>query len=282
MLDTPELYDTLKDAMIERDFPGMADVDSSYLLLFEKLKKYKRVALSGECSDEIFGGYPWYFKNEEFNTFPWSTALDERQKLLRKDISRKINIEEYVREKYNSSLKNVEFLEEDSIETIEHRKLIYLTSNWFMNTLLDRTDRMSKYSNVEVRVPFCDYRLVEYVWNIPWEMKAYKGREKGLLRKAMEGYLPDEIIYRKKSPYPKTHNPNYLKKVKEELIKIVENKNSRIYQLVDIEYVKDVIKTDGKNFKKPWFGQLMTGPQFMAYLIQLEFWLDLYDIKIDI
>ena len=281
LLDTPELYDTLRDAMLERDFPGMADVDSSYLLLFKEFKNFKNVALSGECSDEIFGGYPWYFKDEKFNTFPWSTALDERQKLLKTDISSRINIKEYVSEKYNESIKKVEVLEEDSIETKEHRKLTYLTLNWFMNTLIDRTDRMSKYSDVDVRVPFCDYRLIEYAWNIPWEMKAYKGREKGLLRKAMEGYLPEEVIYRKKSPYPKTHNPNYLQKVKGKLREIIENKNSRIHQLINVEYVKTVIDVDGKNFKKPWFGQLMTGPQFMAYLIQLEMWLDLYDIKVE-
>ena len=284
MLDTPELYDSLKDAMIARDFPGMADVDSSYLLLFEKLKEFKSVALSGECSDEIFGGYPWYFKDDSFsiNTFPWSTALDERQKILNKDISRKINIKEYVNERYNNSLKKVEFLEEDSKETKEHRKLIYLTSNWFMTTLLDRTDRMCLHSNFEARVPFCDYRLVEYAWNIPWEMKAYKGREKGLLRKAMEGYLPDEIICRKKSPYPKTHNPNYLQKVKEELTKIIENKDAKIHQLINKEYVEEVLKTEGKNFIKPWFGQLMTGPQLMAYLIQLELWLEVYNPRIEL
>ncbi len=284
MLDTPELYDSLKAAMMMRDCPGMADVDSSYLLLFEKLKEYKSIALSGECSDEIFGGYPWYFKEDSLsiNTFPWSIALDERQKLLNNNISRKINIKEYVNERYNNSLKKVECLEEDSKETKTHRKLIYLTSNWFMTTLLDRTDKMCLHSNFEVRVPFCDYRLVEYAWNIPWEMKAYKGREKGLLRKAMEGYLPDEIIYRKKSPYPKTHNPNYLQKVKEELTKIVENKDSKIHQLLNKEYIQDILKTEGKNFVKPWFGQLMTGPQFMAYLIQLELWLETYNPKIEI
>ena len=284
MLDTPELYDSLKDAMIARDFPGMADVDSSYLLFFKKLKEHKSVALSGECSDEIFGGYPWYFKEDSLNsnTFPWSTALDERQKLLNNNISRKINIKEYVNEKYNNSLKKVEVLEEDSKETKLHRKLIYLTSNWFMTTLLDRTDRMCMYNGFEARVPFCDYRIVEYAWNIPWEMKAYKGREKGLLRKAMEGYLPEEIIYRKKSPYPKTHNPNYTQKVKEELTKIVENKNSKIHDLLNKEYVQEILNTEGKSFVKPWFGQLMTGPQLMAYLIQLELWLEIYNPRIEV
>lgn len=278
ILDTPELYEKLKDSVIARDFPGMADVDSSYLLFFKEVSKAQTVALSGECSDEIFGGYPWYFREDSLNsgTFPWSIAIEERQKLLNPEIGKKINLKDYIQNEYENSLSKVQILPEDSNETKLHRKLIYLTSNWFMQTLLDRTDRMAMYNGFEVRVPFCDYRIVEYAWNIPWEMKAYKGREKGLLRKAMEGYLPEEIIYRKKSPYPKTYNPSYLKKVKEELNQIVKNKNSKINNLLNQKYIEEILETDGKAFTRPWFGQLMTGPQLMAYLIQVEFWLEKY------
>lgn len=284
VLDTPELYNKLSDAVIARDFPGMADVDSSYLLLFSEIAKTQTVALSGECSDEIFGGYPWYFREDslESNTFPWSIALDERQELLNPVIGKMIDLKDYIQTAYSESLENVEFLDTDSNETKLHRKLIYLTSNWFMQTLLDRTDRMAMRNGFEVRVPFCDYRIVEYAWNIPWEMKAYKGREKGLLRKAMEGYLPDEIIYRKKSPYPKTHNPSYLNRVKEELTKIMKDKNSRIKELLNEKYINQILETDGKAFTRPWFGQLMTGPQLMAYLIQVEFWLQRYNPKIEL
>lgn len=283
-IDTPELFEGLKDAVFARDFPGMADVDASYFLFFKKLKEHTAVAISGECSDEIFGGYPWYFRDDTLNanTFPWSIALDERQKLLNQEISKKINIKEYVNERYNESIKKVKCLDEESKETSLHRKLIYLTSNWFMPTLLDRTDRMSRKNGIEVRVPFCDYRIVEYVWNIPWEMKAYKGREKGLLRKSMEGYLPDEVIYRKKSPYPKTYDPNYTQKVKESLSKIMDNKNANITKLLNKDYIMDILNTEGKSFVRPWFGQLMTGPQLMAYLIQVEFWLEKYHPKIEI
>jgi asparagine synthase (glutamine-hydrolysing) len=230
-------------------------VDSSYLLFFREVAKTQTVALSGECSDEIFGGYPWYFREDSLNsgTFPWSIALDERQKLLNPEISKKVDLKEYIKLQYDNSLKKVECLDIDSEQTKLHRKLIYLTSNWFMQTLLDRTDRMAMRNGFEVRVPFCDYRIVEYAWNIPWEMKAYKGREKGLLRKAFEGYLPEEIIYRKKSPYPKTHNPNYLKKVKDELYKIMMNKNSRITKLLNEKYIMDILETDGKAFTRPWF-----------------------------
>ncbi len=283
VLDTPELFETLKDSVIARDFPGMADVDSSFLLFFRKLKENgMTVALSGECSDEIFGGYPWYFREDGINskTFPWSLAINERQNILHPDISKKINLKEYVDNEYNKSLEKVKYLDIDSKETALHRKLIYLTSNWFMQTLLDRTDRVSMYNGFEARVPFCDYRIVEYLWNVPWEMKAYKGREKGLLRYCMEDLLPQEVIYRKKSPYPKTHNPNYLEVVKNELTKIMNNPNARIKELLNEEYIWDIIKTNGDAFKRPWFGQLMTGPQLMAYLCQVNMWLENYNIEI--
>ena len=284
VLDTPELYDSLEDAMIARDFPGMADVDSSYLLFFKNVKKDLKVALSGECSDEIFGGYPWYFRNDSLNskTFPWSLAIEERQKLLNENISEKVNLKEYIDKRYNDSISKVDFLDSDSEINKLHRKLIYLTSNWFMQTLLDRTDRMCMFNGFEARVPFCDYRIVEYAWNIPWEMKAYKGREKGLLRYAFEKELPEEIVYRKKSPYPKTHNPSYLKFVKNAISKIVEDENAPINNLLNRKYIFDIIKTDVNAFSRPWFGQLMTGPQLMAYLIQVNMWLERYNPKIEI
>ena len=138
---------------------------------------------------------------------------------------------------------------------------------------------MSAYSGMQMRVPFCDYRLMEYVWNIPWEMKAYMGREKGLLRYIMEDELPEEIIYRKKSPYPKTHNPNYLARVKAELLKIMENVDAPINKILNKEYIFEIINTNGESFSRPWFGQLMTGPQLMAYLIQVNMWLEKYKPK---
>lgn len=284
ILDTPELFEELENAMIARDFPGMADVDSSYLLFFKNVKKDITVALSGECSDEIFGGYPWYFREDamESNTFPWSIAISERQKLLNEDISKKVDLKKYIDFRYNESLEKVEFLPSDSKESKMARKLIYLTSNWFMQTLLDRTDRMCMFNGFEVRVPFCDKRIVEYAWNIPWEMKAYKGREKGLLRLAMEGILPEEIVYRKKSPYPKTHNPNYLKIVKEKLSKIMKDQSSPINNLLNRKYILEILQTDGKAFTRPWFGQLMTGPQLMAYLIQVNMWLEKYNPEIEL
>lgn len=238
----------------------------------------------GECSDEIFAGYPWFFREDALNsnTFPWSIALNERQNLLNKDISSKIDLKEYIDYRYKESLNNVEILDCDSTETAEKRKISYLTLNWFMQTLLDRSDRMSMYNGLELRVPFCDYRLVEYMWNVPWDIKALNGREKGLLRYVVRDLLPDEIINRKKSPYPKTHNPTYLKAVKEMLTDIMKNPNAPINDLLDKQYILDILATDGKAFTRPWFGQLMTGPQLMAYLCQVNMWFERYQPKIEL
>ena len=284
VLDTPELADALEDAMIARDFPGMADVDSSLLLFCKNVKPHATVSLTGECADEIFGGYPWFFREDALksNTFPWSIAISERQNLLNKQIASKVKLQDYINYRYNESLSEVEIIDEDSMETAEKRKTSYLTLNWFMQTLLDRSDRMAMYNGFELRVPFCDYRLAEYVWNIPWEMKALKGREKGLLRYVMKDILPEQIVDRKKSPYPKTWNPTYLAKVKEMLTNIMNDKNAPINNLLNRSYIMEILETDGKAFTRPWFGQLMTGPQLMAYLCQVNMWLERYNPQIEL
>ena len=284
IIDTPELAKYLNDAMIARDMPGMADIDSSLLLFCKNVKEEMTVSLTGECADEIFGGYPWFYREDALNsnTFPWSIAIDERQKLLNIDIGKKVNLKNYIDYRYNESLSEVEILDSDSKETAKKRKITHLTLNWFMQTLLDRSDRMSMYNGFELRVPFCDYRLAQYVWNIPWEIKSLNGREKGLLRYICKDFLPNEIIERKKSPYPKTHNPNYLSKVKLMLTEIMENNNAPINNLLNKKYILEIIETEGSAFKRPWFGQLMTGPQLMAYLCQVNMWLEKYKPKIEL
>ena len=284
IIDTPELANALEDAMIARDMPGMADIDSSLLLFCKNVKKEMTVSLTGECADEIFGGYPWFFREDALNsgTFPWSIAINDRQKLLNPDISNKINLKDYINYRYNESLSEVDILDSDSKETAEKRKISHLTLNWFMQTLLDRSDRMAMYNGFELRVPFCDYRLAQYVWNIPWEMKALNGREKGLLRYICKNFLPDEIVNRKKSPYPKTHNPTYLAKVKGMLSNIMKDNNAPINNILNRDYILEILNTDGSAFSRPWFGQLMTGPQLMAYLCQVNMWLEKYQPKIEI
>ena len=284
ILDTPELVSSLENAMEARCMPGMADIDSSLLLFCDKVKPYADIALTGECADEIFAGYPWFFREDALNsnTFPWSIAIDERQKMLNDSYSSSINLKHYIDNKYKESLDKVDCLETDSIETTEKRKISYLTLNWFMQTLLDRAEKMSNYCGFELRVPFCDYRIVEYMWNIPWEIKALNGREKGLLRYIMKDKLPSEIVDRKKSPYPKTYNPNYLAKVKQMLSKIMDDNDAPINYLLNRKYILEILETEGKAFSRPWFGQLMTGPQVMAYLIQINMWLVKYNPQLSI
>lgn len=229
-------------------------------------------------------GYPWFFKKDALNskTFPWSIAISGREKLLSNALQDKINLHEYINYRYNESLAEVEILNTDSEATILHRKISHLTFKWFMQTLLDRADKMSTSNGLEIRVPFCDYKLIEYAWNIPWELKSLNGREKGLLRYIVKKLLPKEIVDRKKSPYPKTHNPNYLNQVKNILSSIINNSNSPINSLINKNYILNILKTDSKSISTPWFGQLMTTPQRIAYLCQLNMWLEEYKPKIEI
>ncbi|WP_100403271.1 asparagine synthase (glutamine-hydrolyzing) [Bacillus sp. FJAT-42315] len=282
VIDNKQLVERLKDATMMRDLPGMADVDSSLLWFCERIKKDFTVALSGECADEIFGGYPWFYKEEMLNegAFPWMRSLDEREQLLLPHWQTKLDLKGYVQEKYNETVKETPQLVGESPLEAKRREMFYLNMIWFMTTLLERKDRMSMGASLEVRVPFADHRLVEYVWNIPWEIKMLNGREKGLLRRALEGVLPDDVLYRKKSPYPKTHHPEYTKRVKQQLTAIIENKTSPILELLSKQKMKEIIDTNGSSLKNPWFGQLMTGPQLIAYLTQMNDWLKHYNINI--
>lgn len=212
--------------------------------------------------------------------FPWSVSTDLRFGLMKKGALQGIDPFEFVEERYRQTLLETDGLDSDNATDRRMREMFMLNIRWFMQTLLDRKDRMSMASGLEVRVPFCDYRLVEYAYNIPWEMKSYNNREKGLLRYAVQDLLPESIIYRKKSPYPKTHNPNYLELTKRRVMEIINASDCRITEFLDREKLNELIATDAKSFNKPWYGQLMTEAQVFAYLIQLEAWLKHFDIEI--
>ncbi len=131
------------------------------------------------------------------------------------------------------------------------------------------------YHGLEVRVPFCDYRIAEYLYGVPWEFKDYQNHEKGLLRQAMVGYLPEEVLWRKKSPYPKTYDPRYLELVSAELQKVLADPNAPIFQLVRREALEELLTAE---YAWPWYGQLMKVPQTIAYMLQINFWLEAYKI----
>ncbi|ADU30034.1 asparagine synthase (glutamine-hydrolyzing) [Evansella cellulosilytica] len=283
VINQNDLYDYLKSAVFARDLPGMADIDSSLLWFCKEIKKDVTVGLSGECADEIFGGYPWFHDEEMMNrpTFPWMSSVEERQLLLHPKWKKRLQLTDYVQDKYQETLNEVPYLDGETGMNKKRRELFYVNMIWFMTTLLDRKDRMSMAASLEVRVPFADHRLVEYVWNIPWEMKMHQGREKGILRKALEGILPDEVLYRKKSPYPKTHNPVYTKLVTEGLANIIKKGDSPLFEFFDRKQLMALVESNGESFKRPYFGQLMTGPQLIAHLIQVHTWLSEYDVKIN-
>ena len=281
IIDTPELVAALYDATLARDLPGMADVDSSLFIFCKEVKKHATVALSGECADEIFGGYPWFYRQEllKKNTFPWSSSVDNKLTVFSKEITDYLKPKAYMQEAYINTIEDVPIAPWENETEKRRREMFYLNLKWFMITLLNRKDRMSMANGLEVRVPFCDHNLVQYVWNVPWKLKMLEGREKGLLRKALEGILPEDILYRKKSPYPKTYNPTYTKAVTKIILDIVHDASSPILGLIDKKRVIDMSK-EISEINKPWYGQLMSTPQLFAYLIQLDFWMKAYKITI--
>jgi asparagine synthase (glutamine-hydrolysing) len=279
VLDTEELTAALYNAVDARDLPGMADVDASLLLFCKEIKKYATVALSGECADEIFGGYPWY-RDPEIRMkdgFPWARSAELRAGFLREEFAKKNDPSEYVNSRYRAALKDASILPENDAEERRMKELINLNFYWFMQTLLDRKDRMSMYSGLEVRVPFCDHRIAEYLYSVPWKTKDFEGREKGLLREAARGLLPEKVLFRKKSPYPKTHNPSYLKAVSESLNDIINDPSQPLLKIVKKDALQRLLKAD---LRTPWYGQLMTTPQTTAYFLQINYWLKRYKIKI--
>lgn len=280
VLDNKNVLDALYDSVDARDLPGYVDIDSSLLLFCKEIKKDYTVALSGECADELFGGYPWYHnKNILFEEcFPWSRSQDIRRSILKKGILKRG--EDYVMSRYFDTIRHADKLPTDSAVDKRMREMFMLNFNYFMQCLLERKDRCSMHSGLEVRVPFCDYRLVEYAYNMPWQLKAYGGREKGIIRKAFEDILPYDICYRKKSPYPKTHNPQYMKLCSEKVREILGKKDSVLCELLDLEGVMNIIENPDK-ISSPWYGQLMRAPQILAYIIELDYWFEKYGVVIE-
>ena len=278
-----DLADYLYTSVESRDMPTMADVDSSLLYFCSLVAKEYKVVLTGECADEIFGGYPWFYREEllSSDTFPWMKDLSPRLSVLSPDIIDSLDIPGYVSSLYNSLLSEINLLPGESDTEKRRRQISYLNIRMFMQTLLDRMDRTSMASGLEARVPFADPRILEYVFNVPWEFKYSEGCEKKLLREAMKDYVPHEIMYRKKSPYPKSYDPHYEQELAKRLLCVLNDPESPLLPLIDREYVKSFINSP-KDYGRPWFGQLMAGPQMMAYLLQVDHWLRKYAIVLDI
>lgn len=273
---TPEdLAASLVEATIARDLPGMADVDFSLLAFCKEIRKEVKVALSGECADEIFGGYPWYRdpRIRRREGFPWAQNTAQRMALLKPKLP--FDPGEFIMNAYETTCWESDILPGTSETEKRMKEMVNLNFRYFMQTLLDRKDRMSMYHGLEVRVPFCDYRIAEYLYGVPWEMKDYQGREKGLLRHAVRGLLPDAVLYRKKSPYPKTFDPRYECLMVEGLEHLL-SQNRPIWQLVEKTQVRQLLR---ERSPWPWYGQLMRRPQTAAYFLQLDIWLQHYQVE---
>ncbi len=280
-LDTPDLIPALYEAVEARDLPGMADVDASLLAFCQRIKPHATVALSGECADEIFGGYPWYRDptiREKYG-FPWAQSTAYRAGFIRPGVLDGIEPEEFVDGWYRKTLEETSV--RPGLSSLEQRmrQMMNLNFTWFMQTLLDRKDRMSMYSGLEVRVPFCDHRIAEYLYSVPWEFKDYQGKEKGLLREAMEGVLPPEVLWRKKSPYPKTWNPDYLAAVSQELKNVLADPAAPLLGVIRADALETLLASGADN-PVPWYGQLMTTPQTIAWFLQFNHWLQTYKVEL--
>ena len=280
VLNNKAVAEALIAAAIARSCPGFTDIDSSLLLFCKEVKKNYTVCLSGECADEIFGGYPWYHRNEILfeETFPWSRTTDVRRSILKDGFLP--DGEEYAHNAYLETVKKTSYLDSDSALERRMREMFILNMDWFMQTLLVRKDVMSMEASLEVRVPFCDYRIVEYAYNMPWKTKAYDSREKGILRKAFENELPKEIVWRKKSPYPKTFNPVYMSEVCKMVDFAIHDKASPLYEMLNINAVEALMKNP-EAMTEPWYGQLMRTPQVLAYILQIYVWIRKYNVEFE-
>nr|WP_300186078.1 asparagine synthase (glutamine-hydrolyzing) [uncultured Agathobaculum sp.] len=280
VIEPDALCAALLAATDARDLPGMADVDSSLLLFCAAVKNGgTTVCLSGECADELFGGYPWYHREEILfeDTFPWSRSVDLRLGLLAPGVVK--DGAEFVREHYLATCRRAPKLPGESAKDARMREMFVLNLDWFMATLLDRKDRMSMHSGLEVRVPFCDHRIVEYAYNMPWAFKALDGREKGIVRRAFAGELPEEIVQRKKSPYPKTFHPVYTRLCADYVRRIFADSDAVAAQLFDHAAVEALMERP-ESLAEPWYGQLMRTPQIFAYIIQIDRWFRRYRVRL--
>ena len=227
--------DYLLRSVKAHDLPCMADIDSSLLYFCEQVSHTHKVVLTGECADEVFGGYPWFHRESmlDCGTFPWTPTLAPRKSLLNADFANTLRMEDYVKNAYDRAVSEVDILPMENETETSRRRIGYLSIRFFMQTLLNRMDRTSMNTGLEARVPFADKQLVSYVFNIPWEMKAKGGLVKNILRQSAVGLLPDEILFRKKSPYPKTYNPYYENLLSARLKEVLSDGSSPLLPLLD-------------------------------------------------
>jgi asparagine synthase (glutamine-hydrolysing) len=251
VVNTPELRENMLVPMRSYDLPASGEMDTSLYLLCKAMKEHATVAISGESADEVFGGYPWFRDEAAVNasTFPWLSMMESlggRMAVpwLSPEMEQRANPYVYMNRLYREGLAEVPRLEEEDPKNARMREVFYLSLIHFLPMLLDRKDRMSMATGFEVRVPFCDYRLVEYVWNIPWEMKTVGDIEKGILRKAMTGALPEDVRMRRKSAYPSAQNPAYERETYQWAMHILDDANSPIQPFINANAIRSIAERE--------------------------------------
>jgi len=277
VLGSDELADALAPAMEARSLPGMGDVDAALLLFCQKVKETVPIALSGEGADEIFGGYPWYQQEERLyaDNFPWQQSTEYRCRFIAPHILNKFDPDAYIRTRYEKTIAAADILYDDEPVDKRIRQMFVLNIHWFLQNLATRNETMSVAAGLTVRSPFLDHRLVEYLYNVPWAYKNHQDREKGLLREAVKGLLPAQILTRKKSPFPKTHNPAYMSRVTDMIKTVLQDSAAPVLEIIPRKAIESLINEETN---QPWYGQLMTVPQTIAYFLQINAWMKEYNV----
>ncbi|GGF40383.1 asparagine synthetase B [Marmoricola endophyticus] len=257
-----------------RDLPGMGEMDTSLYLLFKAVREQSTVALSGESADEVFGGYKDFHDPEAVNagTFPWMRGMAKGRlgsTILSDRVAERLDLDGYVAAQYDATMAEVPRLEGETGHEARMREVCYSYLTRFLPNLLDRKDRMSMAVGLEVRVPFCDHRLVQYVFNTPWSLKTFDGREKSLLRAATADLLPESVVQRVKSPYPATQDPGYLKSISEDLLSRVEDDSSPLSAISDRRQLLAVLD-------KPDHGTQM----LVDRMLNIDDWMREYDVDL--
>ncbi|WP_163513617.1 asparagine synthase (glutamine-hydrolyzing) [Fodinicola acaciae] len=258
VLNTADLMDERhREAVVRaRDGLSMGDMDTSLYLLFKAIRERSTVALSGESADEVFGGYKWFHDRDAVRagTFPW-LAMRQRMdggwdRLLAPRLAKKLAVADYVQHRYAEAIGEVPALDGEEPFQARMREVSYLHLTRFVQNLLDRKDRMSMAVGLEVRVPFCDHRLVQYVFNTPWSMKTFDGREKSLLRAATKDVLPESIVQRVKSPYPSTQDPTYHQALVESVEKLIAQGDSPVFDVLNADMLRAATRAPA-GFEQP-------------------------------
>ncbi|MEV5749060.1 asparagine synthase (glutamine-hydrolyzing) [Actinoallomurus sp. NPDC052308] len=278
VLDSDELADPdVRSKVIRaRDIPaGFGDMDASLYLLFKSIREHSTVALSGESADEVFGGYQQFFDPvaQQATTFPWlvrfARHFGEDDSILAPELAATIDLPRYVQDAYDTSVARIQRLDGESDFEWRMRKVCYLHLTHFVRILLDRKDRASMAVGLEVRVPFCDHRLVEYVYNTPWSLKTYDGREKSLLRGATRDVLPQSVVERVKSPYPSTQDPAYAVKLQENAREYLSTPDHAVFDIVSRDWLARAVEVDTPQITQ-------ASRHGLERTLDLALWLDMY------